>query len=178
MTLCGSGRSITGDKLRDEEDPRPTFISALLEEPLRSEIITLLHEFESCFARHYHEMPGLDESRWNTSCLSKKVIFRSNKAGRRMSMDTELKDLRGLRNLNDASPKDEYPMPMADMLVDGAAHNRMLSFMDGNAGYNRIMMAEEDIHKTAFMCPGHIGAFEYTVMPFGLRNAGATYREQ
>ncbi|CAL8992264.1 unnamed protein product [Prunus brigantina] len=67
-------------------------------------------------------------------------------------------------------------MPMADMLVDGAAHNQMLSFMDGNASYNQIMVAEEDIHKTAFMCPGHIGAFEYTVMPFGLRNAGATYQ--
>ncbi|XP_021802935.1 uncharacterized protein LOC110747031 [Prunus avium] len=80
------------------------------------------------------------------------------------------------RNLNEASPKDEYPMPMADMLVDGAAQNQMLSFMDGNAGYNQIMVAEEDIHKTAFMCPGHIGAFEYTVMPFGLRNAGATYQ--
>ncbi|CAL2238067.1 unnamed protein product [Prunus armeniaca] len=79
-------------------------------------------------------------------------------------------------NLNEASPKDEYPMPMADMLVDGAAHNQMLSFMDGNAGYNQIMVAEEDIHKTAFMCLGHIGAFEYTVMPFGLRNAGATYQ--
>ncbi|KAI5325148.1 hypothetical protein L3X38_034222 [Prunus dulcis] len=80
------------------------------------------------------------------------------------------------RNLNEASPKDEYPMPMADMLIDGAAHNQMLSFMDGNAGYNQIMMAEQDIHKTTFMCPGHIGAFEYTVMPFGLRNAGATYQ--
>ncbi|CAL8174734.1 unnamed protein product [Prunus armeniaca] len=40
------------------------------------------------------------------------------------------------RNLNEASPKDEYPMPMADMLVDGVAHNQMLSFMDGNAGFN------------------------------------------
>ncbi|CAL9011748.1 unnamed protein product, partial [Prunus brigantina] len=80
------------------------------------------------------------------------------------------------RNLNEASPKDEYPMPMADMLVDGAAHNQMLSFMDGNAGYNQILVAEEDIHKTAFMCPGHIGAFEYTVMHFGLRNARATYQ--
>ncbi|CAL2254920.1 unnamed protein product [Prunus armeniaca] len=65
---------------------------------------------------------------------------------------------------------------MAEMLVVGAAHNQMLSFMDGNAGYNQIMMAEEDIHKTAFMCLGHIGAFEYIVMPFGLRNAGATYQ--
>ncbi|CAL2240396.1 unnamed protein product [Prunus armeniaca] len=80
------------------------------------------------------------------------------------------------RNLNEASPKDEYSMLMANMLVDGDTHNQMLSFMDGNAGYNQIMVAEEDIHKTAFMCPGHIGSFEYTVMPFGLRNAGATYQ--
>ncbi|CAL9005177.1 unnamed protein product, partial [Prunus brigantina] len=79
------------------------------------------------------------------------------------------------KNLNEASPKDEYPMPMADMLVDGAAYNPMLSFMDGNAGYNQIMVAEDDIHKIAFMCPRPIGAFEYTVMPFGLRNAGAAY---
>ncbi|CAL2239131.1 unnamed protein product [Prunus armeniaca] len=79
------------------------------------------------------------------------------------------------RNLNEASPKDKYLMPMADMLVDEAAHKQMLSFMDGNVGYNQIMVAEEDIHKTTFMCPGHIGAFEYIVMPFGLKNAGATY---
>ncbi|CAL8175362.1 unnamed protein product [Prunus armeniaca] len=65
---------------------------------------------------------------------------------------------------------------MANMLVDRAAHNQMLSFMDGNVGYNQIMVAEEDIHKTAFMCPGYIGAFEYTVMLFGLRNTGATYQ--
>ncbi|KAI5351531.1 hypothetical protein L3X38_004422 [Prunus dulcis] len=80
------------------------------------------------------------------------------------------------RNLNEASPKDEYTIPMADMLVDGAAHNQMLSFIDGNAGYNQIMVAKKDIHKIAFTCPGHISAFEYTVMPFGLRNAGATYQ--
>ncbi|CAL2229234.1 unnamed protein product [Prunus armeniaca] len=45
-----------------------------------------------------------------------------------------------------------------------------------NTRYNQIVEAEEDIHKTAFMCPGHIGAFEYTVMPFGLRIARATYQ--
>ncbi|CAL8152344.1 unnamed protein product [Prunus armeniaca] len=80
------------------------------------------------------------------------------------------------RNLNKASPKDEYPMLMADMLVNGVAHNQMLLFMDGNASYNQIMVAEEDIHKTAFMCPGHVRAFEYVVMSFGLRNVGATYQ--
>ncbi|KAI5351176.1 hypothetical protein L3X38_004067 [Prunus dulcis] len=51
-------------------------------------------------------------------------------------------------------------MPMADMLVAEAAHNQMLSFMDGNAGYNQIIVAEEDIHKTAFICPGHIGKIQ------------------
>ena len=46
--------------------------------------------------------------------------------------------------------------------------------MDGNAGYNQIFMAEEDIAKTAFRCPGAIGLFEWFVM--GLKNAGATYQ--
>jgi len=71
---------------------------------------------------------------------------------------------------------DGYPMPVADLLVDGAAGHRIISFMDGNAGYNQIFMAEEDIPKTAFRCPGHVGLFECIVMTFGLKNAGATYQ--
>ena len=62
------------------------------------------------------------------------------------------------------------------MLVDAAAEHKVISFMDGNAGYNQIFMAEEDIHKTAFRCPGHVGLFEWIVMTFGLKNAGATYQ--
>ena len=71
---------------------------------------------------------------------------------------------------------DGYPMPIADMLVDAAAEHKVISFMDGNAGYNQIFMAEEDIAKTAFRCPGAIGLFEWVVMTFGLKNAGATYQ--
>ncbi|CAN6691976.1 unnamed protein product [Malus baccata var. baccata] len=56
------------------------------------------------------------------------------------------------------------------------AKHKVLSFMDGNAGYNQINMAQEDTHKTAFRCPGHVGAYEYLVMPFGLKNVGATYQ--
>nr|AAX94828.1 retrotransposon protein, putative, unclassified [Oryza sativa Japonica Group]AAX96581.1 retrotransposon protein, putative, unclassified [Oryza sativa Japonica Group]ABA93191.1 retrotransposon protein, putative, unclassified [Oryza sativa Japonica Group] len=65
------------------------------------------------------------------------------------------------RDLNKATPKDEYPMPVADQLVDAASGNKILSFMDGNAGYNQIFMAEEDIYKTASRCPGAISLFEY-----------------
>ena len=80
------------------------------------------------------------------------------------------------RNLNKATPMDGYPMPVADLLIDAAAGHRIISFMDGNAGYNQIFMAEEDIPKTAFRCPGHVGLFEWIVMTFGLKNAGATYQ--
>jgi ribonuclease HI len=80
------------------------------------------------------------------------------------------------RDLNRATPKDEYPMPVAEILINAAAGHKILSFMDGNAGYNQIFMAPEDIHKTAFRVPGAVGLFEYVVMTFGLKNAGATYQ--
>ena len=69
------------------------------------------------------------------------------------------------RNLNTTTPKDEYPIPLADVLVDGVAGHKLLSFMDGHSGYNQIFIAEEYAHKTAFRCPGSIGTFEWVVMP-------------
>jgi hypothetical protein len=67
-------------------------------------------------------------------------------------------------------------MPIAETLINAATGNKILSFMDGNAGYNQIFMAPEDIHKTAFRVPGAVGLFKYMVMTFGLKNAGATYQ--
>ena len=64
------------------------------------------------------------------------------------------------RNLNTATPKDKYPMPIIDVLVDGVTRHKLLSFMNGHLGYNQIFIAEEDVHKTAFRCPGSIGTFE------------------
>jgi hypothetical protein len=55
---------------------------------------------------------------------------------------------------------DGYPIPVADLLIDAAGGHKVISFMDGNPGYNQIFMAIEDISKTAFRCPGHIGLFE------------------
>jgi hypothetical protein len=80
------------------------------------------------------------------------------------------------RDLNRATPKDEYPMLIAEMLINAAADNKIMSFMDSNAGYNQIFMALEDIHKTAFRVSGAVGLFEYVVITFGLKNAGATYQ--
>uniref|UniRef100_A0A2N9FAA7 Uncharacterized protein n=1 Tax=Fagus sylvatica TaxID=28930 RepID=A0A2N9FAA7_FAGSY len=78
------------------------------------------------------------------------------------------------RDLNRASPKDNFPLPHIDTLVDNTATNAVFSFMDGFSGYNQIKMAEEDKSKTAFIT--HWGTFVYDVMPFGLKNAGATYQ--
>jgi hypothetical protein len=78
------------------------------------------------------------------------------------------------RNLNRATPKDEYHMPIADMLINDASGHKVLTFLDGNAGYNQIFMAEEDMYKTTFRCPSFIGLFEWVVMTFGLKNPTAT----
>ena len=80
------------------------------------------------------------------------------------------------RDLNKATPMDGYPMPIADMLVDAVVGHRVISFVDDNIGYNQIFMAEEDIAKIVFRCPSAIGLFEWVVMTFGLKNAGATYK--
>ena len=73
-------------------------------------------------------------------------------------------------------PKDEYVMPIANMIVDIVANNGILTFMDGYSGYNKIYLAEEDIHKTTFHCPRSIGIFEWVVMSFRLKNVRATYQ--
>jgi hypothetical protein len=80
------------------------------------------------------------------------------------------------RNLNPATSKDEYPMPVADLLVDSASGNKVISFLDGNAGYNQIFMAKEDVNKTVFRYPEFVSLFEWVVMTFGLKNTGATYQ--
>ena len=53
-----------------------------------------------------------------------------------------------------------YVMPIAYMLLDYVANNKLLSFMDGFAGYNKILIGVEYILKTVFRCPGSIGTFE------------------
>jgi hypothetical protein len=63
---------------------------------------------------------------------------------------------------NRATAKDEYPMPIND-----ASGHKVISFLDGNVGYNQIFMAEEDMYKTDFRCPSFVGLFKCVVMTFG-----------
>ena len=78
------------------------------------------------------------------------------------------------RDLNKASPKDDFPLPYIDMLVNSTARHPMLSFMDGFSGYNQILMAQKGMEKTSFITEW--GTYSYRVMPFGLKNSRATYQ--
>ena len=79
-----------------------------------------------------------------------------------------------LSNLNDVCPKDCFPLPRIDQLVDGTAGHELLSFMDAYSGYNQIPMHIPDQEHTNFITD--LGLYCYKVMPFGLKNACATYQ--
>ncbi|XP_075475860.1 uncharacterized protein LOC142513968 [Primulina tabacum] len=78
------------------------------------------------------------------------------------------------RDLNKACPKDCYPLPRIDQLVDSTAGHQYLCMLDAYQGYHQIPLAVEDQDKVSFITSE--GTFCYVVMPFGLKNAGATYQ--
>ncbi|XP_062006097.1 uncharacterized protein LOC133723301 [Rosa rugosa] len=77
-------------------------------------------------------------------------------------------------NLNKACPKDSFPLPRIDQLVDSTAGHKLLSFIDAFSGYNQIAMEPSDQEHTSFTTDK--GLYCYKVMLFGLKNAGATYQ--
>ena len=77
-------------------------------------------------------------------------------------------------NLNKACLKDSFPLPRIDQLVNLTAGHKLLTFMDDFSGYNQIVMDENDQEKTSFITSKRL--FCYKVLPFGLKNAGATYQ--
>ena len=89
------------------------------------------------------------------------------KANRKWRICVDFKDL------NRVCPKDSYPFPWIDTLVDSTARHQLLSFMDAFSGYNHIRMEEADQEKTSFVTSQRL--FCYKVMPFGLKNVVATY---
>ena len=77
-------------------------------------------------------------------------------------------------DLNRACPKDPFPMPWIDQLVDATVGHPWMSFLDAFQGYHQIPLATDDQEKTAFVTS--VGNYHYKVMPFGLKNAGSTYQ--
>ena len=77
-------------------------------------------------------------------------------------------------DLNKACPKNPFPMPKINQLVDATVGHPWMSFLDAFQGYHQIPLALDDQEKTAFVTP--IGNYHYKVMPFGLKNAGSTYQ--
>ena len=77
-------------------------------------------------------------------------------------------------NLNEACPKDSFPLPCIDQIVNATAEHGIPSFLDAFSGYHHIPMHPPDMEKTTFITPHEL--YYYNVMPFGLKNAGATYQ--
>ena len=98
--------------------------------------------------------------------LANVVLVKKANGKWRMCMD--------FTDLNKACLKDSFPLPRIDQLMDSTTKHQLLTFMDAFSGYNQIRMAEEDQEKTSFITSQ--GLYCYKVMPFGLKNARATYQ--
>jgi len=98
--------------------------------------------------------------------LAKVVLVKKSKEKWRMWVN--------FTDLNKAYPKDSFPLPRMDLLVDSTSRHETFSFMDAFSGYNQIHMDESDQEKTSFITDQ--GLYCYQIMPFGLKNVGATYQ--
>jgi hypothetical protein len=76
-------------------------------------------------------------------------------------------------DLNKACPKDEFPLPIIDSLMDATATSELMSLLDCYSSYHQIWMKKEDEPKTSFITPS--GTYFYLWMPEGLKNAGASF---
>ncbi|GAU35623.1 hypothetical protein TSUD_30400 [Trifolium subterraneum] len=141
-----------------------------------------LRENAELFAWSAAEMPGIDPE---VACHQLTIDPRASAVVQRRRKQSPEKAEAARKAVKDlleanfiaeaqACPKDAYPLPNIDKLVDNSSGFKLLSFMDAYSGYNEIKMAEIDKKKTAFMT--ETGNYYYNVMPFGLKNAGATYQ--
>ena len=77
------------------------------------------------------------------------------------------------KDLNKACPKDPFPLPRIDQIIDATAGHDSLCFLEAYFGYHQIKMKESDQAATTFITP--YGPFCFNTMPFGLKNTGGTY---
>ena len=135
--------------------------------PVRQKKRVFTQERDKTIAEEVRKLLEADFIRevYYLGCLINVVMVKNANGKWRMCID--------FTDLNKAYPKDSYPLPWIDTLVDSTARNQLLSFMDAFSGYNQIKMEEADQEKTSFVTSQ--GLFCYKVMPFRHKNAGATY---
>ena len=136
--------------------------------PIRQKKRVFAQEREKAIAEEVRKLleAGFIREVYYPDWLANVVIVKKSNGKWRMCVD--------FTDLNKACPKDSYPLPRIDTLVDSTARQELLSFIDALSGYNQIKMNEEDQEKTSFVTSQ--GLFCYKVMSFGLKNAGATYQ--
>jgi hypothetical protein len=128
------------------------------DEPKRKAIAAELHRLENAgFIRE------IKASTWVSNPV---IVPKKNMEVRRVCVDNT--------SLNKHCPKDPFPLPRIDQIIDATVGCARLSFLDAYSSYNQIKLKKEDEEKTAFITPYDV--FCYQVMPFGLKNAGATYQ--
>ncbi|RVX04167.1 Transposon Ty3-I Gag-Pol polyprotein [Vitis vinifera] len=160
-----------------DDQPRELKIGLPLSTDERNRLIHLLRSYLDVFAWSYEDMPGLDPS------IVKEEIQKQLSVGfisvvevsRWLSnvvpvpkKDGKVRVCVDFRDLNKASPKDDFPLPHIDLLVDGTAGHSMLSFMDGFSGYNQILMASEDMEKTPLLLSGVLTVTGHMVSDRGI----------
>ena len=109
---------------------------------------------------------GFIKEVYHPEWLANPVLVRKTSGKWRMCVD--------YIGLNKACPKDLFPLPHIDQIVDSTSRCEKLYFLDAYSGYHQITMKESDQLTTSFITP--FGSFCYVTMPFGLKNAGATYQ--
>ncbi|XP_070013590.1 uncharacterized protein [Nicotiana sylvestris] len=196
------GVKTTVDSLREvnldiDEEPRPTYLSVLLEADEESTYIELLKEFRDVFAWSYKEMSGLDPKVVVHHLVVKNGARPVKQAQRRFRPDVvplietevhkliEVGFIREVKyptwvssivpvrkkngqirvcvdftDLNNACPKDEFPLPIPELMIDATTGYEAMSFMDGSSEYNQIRMAPKDEYLTAFCTPKGIYCYK------------------
>ncbi|CAL8117146.1 unnamed protein product [Prunus armeniaca] len=176
--------------LDPDKPERKVRIGSRLSQEEKAELVAFLQNNKRVFAWSPSDMPGIDPQiifhRLHVNSAIKLVVqkrrnFAPERAEWLANVVLVAKKDKGLWracvdyiDLNKACPKDNFPLPRIDQLVDSTSGNQLLSFMDAYSGYNQIMMHEDDKAKTLFIIER--GTYCYKVMPFGLKNAGATYQ--
>nr|GEU75997.1 hypothetical protein [Tanacetum cinerariifolium] len=166
------------------EHPEQTVtIGSTLTEEGRKELCGLLRCHLDVFAWKPADMTRVPrhiaEHRLNVRerCLPVRQKKRRQAPKRNKAISEEVKNWRmcvDFKDLNKACPKDGYPLPKIDWKVESLCGYPYKCVLDAYKGYHQIKMAEEDEKKTTFITSQ--GIFCYSKMPFGLKNAGATYQ--